>query len=273
MRRATILIPQLLLSTVIVPLIIGLCCAIVLAARPWSSRVGSLFVAAAILLIYITLEGLPQFPPIASKQKLFFALAVGGVVISQVSRHWLVSRVIVSLILAFTLLWLAGPRILLCCAPIAVTVFCGWRWQERDSDGFLWPAAILSLAGGGAVLSILGNFVGFGQVLGASAAFIGGLLLVKYVLLLLRPESCGLELRRSVNEVMLFVVLAELLVVGLYAPDLNIPAFVILPLTFLVPLFAPSLPGMGRPFRPFALGAMAALPALLSILFAARPMG
>ena len=180
MRRAFALIPQLLLSTVVLPLSIGLFCALILAARVWPDRVASLIIAAAILLIYTSLEGLPQFPPVASKQKLFFALAVGGVVISQAAPRWFLSRLLVGLISALTLLWLAGPRLLLCVIPIAVAMICGLRWQERDSDGFLWPGAILSLAAGGAALSILGNFVGFGQVLGASAAFIGRLTLASH---------------------------------------------------------------------------------------------
>lgn len=276
------MIPQLLLTTVVLPLFIGICCALILVARDWQARIASLLIAASLLLVYVMLEGLPQFPPLASKQKLFFALAFGGLVISQVSRRWLVSRLLVGLALGITLAWLAGarlfvpdiaPRLLLSVVPIAVTMFCGLRWQERDTDGFLWPASIVSFAAGGALLSILGNFVGFGQVLGASAAFTGGLLLVKYILLIVRPDGRGFELQRSAHEVMLFMVLAELLVVGLFAPDINTVAFAILPATLLVPLLAPSLGRIWRPVRPFAFGAMAALPALLSILIATRPLG
>ena len=278
--KAVEMIPQLLLTTVVLPLLGGLVCALILAARVWPTRLASLLVAASLLTVYVLLEGLPQFPPIASKQKLFFALALGSLAISQFSRRWPVSRLMVAVALGLTLFWLAGLRLfissgplkpLLCIITVAVAAFCGLRWRERDVDGFLWPASILSLAAGGAALSILGNFVGFGQVLGASAAFIGGLLLVKYATLIARPNGRGLELQRSVNEVMLFVVLAELLIIGLFAPDINASAFAILPLTLFVPLVAPSLGGMRRSIKPFAFGAMTSVPALLSIYLAARP--
>ena len=276
------MIPQLLLTTIVLPLFGGLICALILTVRNWPAQLAGLLVAASLLVFYITLEGLPQFPPVASKQKLFFALLFGCLVISQISQRWPMSKITVGLALAITLLWLAGPRLftpeatprlLLCIVPIAVAVICGLRWQEKDPDGFLWPASILNLAAGGAVISIFGSFVGFGQVLGASAAFIGGLLLIKYVLLLARPQGRGIQLQRSVNEVMMFAVLAQLLVVGFLAPDLSMPAFAILPLTLLIPLFAPSLNGLRRPLRPFAFGVMSSIPVLLSIYIAARPLG
>lgn len=271
---------SLLWNTVAWPLALGAIFAGLTAASGNRAFILSAIAALMILGIYVLLEGWPAFPPAASKAKLAYLLVIGAVAVLLAQRVPAALVTAVVLIAAFVWLgWnkLSGGAIGLSTAavlaPVATAAIATPTLRTRADDGFLWPAALLCFAIGAAILSGpgLGAFVGFTQVMGAFAAWIGGFLLVRYVLLLIGRDRGSMP--RSAAQIALIGFVMAALVVGLFAPGINLIAFAVLALTLLVPAIAPRCAGVPRLLRPFAFGLMTAVPAAVAVLIALQQRG
>ena len=130
----------------------------------------------------------------------------------------------------------------------------------------MWPAALLAYAIGGSLLSLIGIFVGFAQVMGAFAAWIGGFLAVQYVLILTGRQ--GNALPPLALWIALLSLVSTSLVVALFAPDASLSAFAMLSLVLVVPTVMPDFSGLSPQVRPFVFGLLAAVPAAAAILIA-----
>lgn len=270
----------LLWNTVAWPLALGAIFAGLAAAT--GKRASALGAVAALMIlgVYVLLEGWPTFPPAASKAKLAYLILLGAVAVLFARRVPAVLVTAIALIAAFVWLgWnkLTGGALELSTAamlaPVVTATIATPSLTTRANEAFLWPAALLCYAIGAAILSGpgLGAFVGFTQVMGAFAAWIGGYLLVLYALLLIGRD--GEAMSQSALQIALIAFVMASLVIGLFAPGINLTAFAVLSLTLLVPAIAPRCTGVPRLLRPFAFGLMTAVPAAVSVLIALQQRG
>lgn len=278
------LLANLLLKGVLIPFALGLCLGLLpICGR----RVAAIAVGSAALVIYWLVEGLPPFPPLAVKQKLGYLFLAGGLIglagatllgtktrrfavaigASLIAVPWLGAARLASgdmgpLLLAFLIAALAG-------AGTALSMRTG-RDLAPEAP-FLVPAAMLLTAASGAVLSLLGAFIGMAQVLGAFAALAGGYLLVCITMLILKRPVPDL-FAGGAGFAATFAVTAALLVTALLAPSADPLTLILATLTFGMPFayekwFAPRVPAI-RLLRPFIAGTVIAIPAILAGLVA-----
>lgn len=272
----------LILNTVGIPLAIGLGLGLVIGWQKIPEWLQVLLCGVAVLAVYTLLEGTPAFPPVSAKNRLFFVLFAAiplCVMAGRMARRDL-SRALVPTFLFLALLWLGWNRLmqpvlwpagLLLFAPIVASVIAQPAADRaRNGQAFLWPATLLIYAICASVLSLLGVFVGFAQVLGALAALLGGAFTVLYVRGLISGQP------RVVAPPTLWLFMMSLgataLMVGLFAPQVSMVAFALSALILCLPAVAPPLARLPDWLRPFAFGLMAAVPAALSI-FAAVMLG
>jgi hypothetical protein len=234
------------------------------------------FIAMAMILaIYLLLEGLPAFPPVAAKQKLSYVIV--GIAFIAVFTYCLRlnAEFMTVAMLSVVLAWLgysklfvmsAWPQSLAILAPIAASAFASRNFETRGNEVFLWPATFLVFAVGGSFLSLLGVFVGFAQAMGAMAAWLGGFLVFQFVSVAAGRKVNALP--AVVSRVVLLSFVSISFMVALFAPDINLAAFAILSLTLVVPQFAPKFGGLSAIARPFVFGFLAAVPAVTAILVA-----
>jgi hypothetical protein len=257
----------LILETILIPLALGIGFGLV------GGRLGraeALVFGLAVLAVYVLLEGLPPFPPGAGKQKLAYILA-GAVVAAYLPRP----RLVVPVFLLAATLWLGWPKLahgtaempmVLLLAPVAASLIAVPAQTQDAACAFLWPAALMVFALGAAALSVLGVFMGFAQAMGAEAALLGGVLGVAY----LRGLTSG-QMRVFAPEterVALLSFAAISLMIGLFAPDISLPAYALLAVSLAIPALAIRFGNLPAALRPFAFAALAAVPAVLAVVLA-----
>ncbi|KAJ55169.1 hypothetical protein ACMU_15550 [Actibacterium mucosum KCTC 23349] len=260
----------LLIYTAILPLVLGVFVAI--SARAPQPLIQVVVAGVALLIVYYGLEGLPPFPPVASKHKLFYGLLAIGAV-SLIPRVGVAAAIAVA---AATVIWIGQRRLsggaippgfVALVLPLAATWFAA-RPTATDT-GFIWPVPILVWAIAGSIISVDGGYIGSGQVLGALAALTGGALLATYGGLLAKlANRPGL----SETATALFIAAGVAMLAGtaFFAPKLSVPAIFLQHLVLVVPFFAPRIPVTHPLLRPVAIGvvsAIAAAPAVLVALF------
>lgn len=257
----------LLLYTVFVPFALGLIVAAThVSPRPFVQGV-AVFVALA--AIYLGLEGLPPFPPVASKHKVFYVfLALGGVaLLPRLSTPGLIA------LAALAVLWigqrrLAGgalpPAFFAVLVPLPAIWFAG---RASLDTRFRWPVPVLVWLIGGAVISVDGGYIGSGQMLGALAAFAGGALLMAFGALALQSRHQP-GLRAAAGAAIIAAGIAALAGTAFFAPKLNVVALALLNLVLLVPFAAPRLLPLPAVLRPLILGALSAIAVAPAVLVA-----
>jgi len=270
-----------LVRGLVLPLTLGVAIGLLPVRGRWA---GIIAVGLAMLAIYWMMEGLPQFPPLAAKQKLGYLILAGmliGLALGTKSLQfpvavgagllaalWLgIGRLTGSgdiwpLVMAFAVAALAGTGIAL--LPREVP-------DSASETPFLVPASVLLSAASGAIISVLGAFIGMAQVLGGFAALAGGYLLICFAFLLLKRAVPDLFAGGAAFAAG-FAVIAALLVTALFAANAQPLALIFASLTFGMPFVygrwvarrAPDI----RLLRPFIAGAVVAFPALLAVLAA-----
>ena len=263
---------SLALTTVLLPFVFGLVLALAgrLGGR-WSLPLAFVFVS----LAYVLLEGMPEFPPVASEQKLPYLFALAALV-AVIPRGKLPMPVLVGAFLLGAAGWLginkfASGGVLasaIVLAPIAAATFGSLALPRGKPLPLLWPSALLCLAIGAALLSALGTFVGFAQVAGSCAALIGAYVLLRYVLLLIGQDAGFAALTTGATTFLLLAVTAVLITIALFAPTISQPAVGILSLTLILPLLIPDFTGQPRALIPVLQGLILALPALGAVFLA-----
>ncbi len=269
------MISPLLLHSLIAPFGLGIVLAVIVLSCHTSARIQVFVIISMLLAIYTLLEGVPAVPPVAAKQKLSFLIVGVAVAAVMASQLRLTSWLVPVTALAVGLAWLgsnklanaeAWPAALVVLAPIMTAAFASRSLETRTAETFLWPATLLAFAIGGSLLSLLGFFVGFAQVMGAMAAWLGGYMLFQFALVATGRKANPLSPLALQAVLLCFVSMSFM--VALFAPGASLPAYALLSLTLLVPQFAPRLPGVSAVAQPFAFGFLAAVPAVAAILIA-----
>ena len=263
---------SLMISTIHAPLLLGL--ALAAFCLLWPKRAWDLALAVGLLLAaYILLEGLPALPPVASKQKLAYLLALAGILVAVAPRLRLALPVMTALFLLAATIWLGWPKLVqtgvLALAPALVPIISATvgslSLPKAEQEPFLWPLALLIFAAGGAILSLLGVFVGFAQVSGAFAAFAGGTLLALYTAKLL---GRGVSLSVPVAAFLLLALSSVVILIGLFAPEINVVALAILSVTLVMPAIVPGFTAFPAALRPIAQGLVSSIPAACALALA-----
>ena len=278
--------------TILPPLVAGLLLGLLALATGGNRIAMAVGWGAGVLFVYWLLEGVPPVPPVAAKQKLGLLLALGAlaavVADGMQLRPWL-WRIVFLALTAIAVLWLGWSKLddlagnagalalavaaaaLLAAGAQFSTLLADSQSQPHAEAPFIVPAALLTTAIAGAVVSASGLFLGMAQLLGALAAMLGGALAVNYAALLTRGQ--GLDLMRSgATLAVAYAVLCASVMTALLAPSAVAVALLVLAAgPLLAALFASSIAAVlpNIPFlRPILAGAIIAIPAIVASLIA-----
>ncbi len=282
------MITQILLTTVLLPLFLGVVIALV---TEGASARGILLVALLIPLAgavaSVSIEGLPPFPPIAAKQKLPLLLLIGGVVFAilgvllrQVANRWIISLVGVASLAAPA--WWLGRNVLAANATKAATLAVvlvivaieiaavSGRHTQKPSSAAM-PAALLATAIGTALAAIMGGYIGMAQMNGALAALFGGWLLVRYIAYI-RGDDTAFDLQNFAALSFIWTAAMGVTMTVLLSPSAS-PAALVLSVLPVAVFAVISRRGIGftaqpRFLRTLMIGALTAIPAIAAIFIA-----
>jgi MFS family permease len=271
---------DLIVNTLVLPLGLGLLSGVIaLALRPgW---MGWLLAAVVFAVIYFRLEGLPPLPPVASKHRLGYVLAAIALLaplLAALPRPGRVAATIVLLLAGGA--WIGQTKVLATTAwpgigllvPLPVLLGLGVALLSANRpapDGlFMARLPLLTMAIGGAVIALIGGFVGMGQLSGAIAAAIGGSLIVAYGALLLGRGEALSDALAPAHWLIGAALSAIILITALFAPSPDPLALYVLALTPLASLAMPRLAGRDSRLKPIIFGFIAALPAAAAGLIA-----
>ncbi|MEM8838418.1 MAG: hypothetical protein AAGE89_10020 [Pseudomonadota bacterium] len=278
----------LLLTGVLAPFLLGNGLAIICAASSGVSQhshavIASVFAALAIPIIYWFLEGMPPFPPVASKHKLGYVLCFGGVLaISLFAWTPAYRAVIAAIILGASICWIGIRKLsgddgiyfaLWFILPLVIFAAASHLNVRQSDNPYLWPVTTLIFAIAAAIVSLLGGYIGMAQMSGAFAAFIGGYLLVRYAAELIGRGNSIPTLPNAVSWLILFAVAAAFSSSLLFAPKLNPFAGLATLLILLVPAYAARFQGLPSRIQPIAMASLALVPGLIAVFVPFLPIG
>ena len=269
---------SLLLFTILLPLSLGCILAGIAFFTP--ARAGLLAIAtlASILLVYYFLEGLPPFPPVSSKHKLFYIFVVLGMSALASQRIPRIPHLLLTFgLMLAALIWIGQrkigvdpfqPEIFLGLLPVIGASVLTASPRENRTDLFLWPSALITLAISGSLVSILGGYIGLAQMLGAFAALLGGFLGIGYLTVHLLGRSATHLNIVGLNWLFMTAITIILISIAIFASKLSTVAFGLICLIYLSPFVAASFVGRPKWWVPFAMGGVSLVSALLAIAFA-----
>jgi hypothetical protein len=237
-----------------------------------------------VLVGYALLEGVPQFPPPASKQKLFYLIALGaaaGLVVDGLGRPSRIDALAIVAFPAVCLAWLAwrqlnaGPEsmLLVTLAILWVGSAAALRRLADASDrgaSVTGPILLIVAAVGTAGVALLGRTATLALLSGAIAAATGAIALWNYVASIRGSGRAGFGRTALLAAAGGLTVICALLV--LYTPTASRVALVgVLLVPFSEPVARRLRLGGGageRVLGPIVHGAVAAIPALAAVGFA-----
>ncbi|WP_029040061.1 hypothetical protein [Cucumibacter marinus] len=276
----------LIVSTVLVPLGLGLCAGLVLLILPPRRLVWWAIAGLLAILVYVNSEGVPPFPPIASKQRLGYVIALAVLLapLMSLTSRWIAAAVYVALSF-IALYWLGGARLaspanwapLAWLTPLpalfglATAGFAGRAAQAgtAHTDAFYrFRLGTLVTAIGASILTLIGGFVGMAQLAGGLAAATGGLLIVTYSKSILGrsgpPELGPDAAARALSGTLTAIVLIS----ALFTPTPSPLGFFLLALAPLAAQRVPVPAGLPAWARPFVFGLAAAIPVIGAVIAA-----
>lgn len=269
---------EIILNTILVPFLLG--CGLFVAARklPKFGLWGVLATGIALFCIYVLLEGWPSIPPISSKPKVTLMI-IGATILIFANIFLRVNRVaLVVGLLGFALFWIGWSRIGdISMVPrfVALAVLIvsgGWSFQnfdQKEESALFWPVTLIAFAVGGALISLLGAYIGLAQAMGAMAAFLGGFAFLSYAFLLFRPDTASLVLPENVYQVVFLSMMSILIAIGLFAPEISPVALAILALVLLAPKLAVRFTWLPTALQPVAFGLVTLIPVGIATAIAA----
>lgn len=191
--------------TAIVPFAVAFALALIVRAaggRVLGHRLAAIAIGAGFFVAYYLIDGIPAFPPAATKHKVFYVAAAGlalGVVLDLAGLTRAGGHLLAFLLPAGALYWLrqnqiaagaSGALIATLAALFLVSIVVYWRQaaSARGSDepasssaALFPPIQLLVAAIGLGGIALLGISLGFGSLGLALAAASGGYLLASYL--------------------------------------------------------------------------------------------
>lgn len=292
------MITSIFLTTVLLPLLMGIAVAAVCVALDRSSPGRSaaamaLLMPVAVAVAAVTIEGLPPIPPVAARHKLPVILLAGAVVFLLLSlmfrepRHRAVNALLSLATFAIPAWWLGRNVIaadpakaaLLVIVLVIMVIVATLVSTSRSTSGFngRWQASALPIAAmltaiATAICAVTGGYIGMAQFNGAVAALIGGWVLVAYIRHL-RGENRAFYLDGIAALSLVWTVALGVIMTVLFSPEASSIALVlsILPLATAVVLIARKLEFAAIPrfAQPLVSGAIVSIPAGIAIVIAA----
>ncbi|TCQ97334.1 hypothetical protein [Neorhizobium sp. JUb45] len=288
------MLTQILLTTVIVPLLIGAAIALIgRGNKAGNIALAALLVPVAAAIASVSIEGMPALPPIAAKHKLPVLLVIGGITfggVSLVLKRSLHQRWIAGLIGVISLAlpaWWLGRNVLAANSMKATTLaivllivgiqlFFISDGRSRKASSAALPAAPLATAIATALTAILGGYIGMAQLNGALAALFGGWMLVRYISYL-RGNEDAFMLDGLAAISFIWTAAMGVTMTTLFSPSAA-PVALVLAVAPIV-VFAVlskcdfSFAHQPRFLRPLIFGLLTALPAIAAILVAVSAAG
>ncbi len=246
-----------------------------------AARVMGLALGAGFLVAYVLFEGVPDFPPPAAKQKVFYLAAIGlgaGLVLDLLNRPAWVTRGAIVVFPLGCALWFAWRRLgggadlmfLLTLAGFwaGAALFLNRLARLGEQEGLPGAGAVLIAAAlGAAAVAMLGNSITLALLAGAVAAAAGGLTLWSYGPWVLKGQAGAFGATALLGGGGALVALAG--VMALYVPQVSKTALALVILTsFAGPAARQFSLGSGPVARaggPVVLGGLAAVPALAAL--------
>lgn len=273
-----------LVQTVGVPFVVALVVAAVIRGVGGAGRGGRLMglgVPAGFLAGYVLFEGVPFFPPVAAKQKVFFLVLLGaaaGLTIDAVGRRRALRSAAAVIFPAVCVVWLAWRQV--AAGPTwefaitAALLWLGlclilWRLNATGERAGAQSAVIVLLAtsAGAAVVAMFGRSLSLVLLFVALAAAAGALVLWAYAASLINRSPIAFGATALLGGGGALVALA--CVLALYTPAASLLALAILLLVPFADTLATRLPLggslMGRVLGPPVLAAICAVPALAAV--------
>lgn len=278
---------NLILFGVVLPLVAGMAASVIGSNRPW---LYVLLAAAALVFTYYLLEGMPPLPPIAVKQKLGYAVLIAGLGAAAITiwggaKRDLLGAIFLALLFATEFYWFGGNKLaraeglgdlafpilhtLALTVAAALLLYASEREPAADLPIRLTaPSTLLAFAIGGAIVALLGGFIGMGQMLGGFASVCGGALLIVFRHVFIPPDE---EPDLFGPTLALIAAMGSVtIVITWYATSLNLVAHSLVPATLVIGAVLCRRPLKSVParLRPVATGAVTSIPALGAILLA-----
>ncbi len=233
----------------------------------------------AFLVAYTTMEGLPLFPPAASKHKVFYLVLAGlavGLAIDAAGRPRRAELIAIFVFPALCLLWLGWRRIVggpslefagTLAALWVASVIILWRLGRRQEAGGLAPTTILfAVAVGAGGISFVGKSASLSMLAGAVGAAAGAVMAWMYV------ARAGFDVRYGFGAIGLFGAAGALLyvvyVMALYASNVSKLALAVLLVALVAQILAERIPfgsRLSRVLSPVLLGGVAVIPVAAAV--------
>ncbi len=271
------MLSEIILKTLVIPSIMGCILFFVARTLPKFALWGAFITGIALTCIYVLLEGWPSIPPISSKHKI--ALLLAGITLLIPANVFLrINRfVLVVGLVGLALIWVGWnrvgdiemlPRFLAAAVPIVIGGWSFQKYQQQDQAGLFWPITLIAFAIGGALISLLGVYIGFAQVMGAMAAFLGGFALLTYIFLLHRPHSAPSILPHDVHLVVFLSMMSALIAIALFAPEVSTIAIAVLGVALLAPMLSQRITHTSPTLQLVLYGLVTAIPVGVAIAIA-----
>lgn len=268
---------EIILNTLLIPFVLGIVLFVLARSSLRFDLWGSLATGIALFGIFVLLEGWPSLPPISSKPKVAVLIA-GFTILNAASVVLRINRfAMIVVLLSLALIWIGWnrigditmlPRFAALAVPIALGGWAFQTFEQQDQSGLFWPISLIAFAIGGALIALLGAYIGLAQVMGALAAFLGGFALLTYVFLLFRPNIAPSTLPQNLYQIVFLSMMSVLIAIGLYAPEINTLALAIMALSLMTPGFAARFARFSAALQPVIYGVVAAIPVGVAVAIA-----
>lgn len=270
------MITTIIYNVILLPLVMGVLLSLaVLGMRNASLKPVAILLAGVVgVVIYWLLEGVPSWPIVASKGKIALLIAAAPVVFAVLSVVKMRLAFVSAVIAAVGLYWIGinkvadmdnWARIGVLFVPSLLLMARGLRKPDGPNDPFLWPVTLLMFFAGAALMSVLGAYIGLGQMLGAFAAATGGFVLVNFIAALMGKPIAPSEASGGAVWALAAMGIAVSQAAGLFAPSANTLALFFLSLVCFTPAVAARFSPVSPALRPFAIAAIAAVPLVIAL--------
>lgn len=228
--------------------------------------------------IYVMSEGIPPLPPVSSKQKVPYILAVisiAALMINRMGTRMTVATTTIILLGGFS--WLVQRQIFSGSVQIRwilplLTALVFASAVHRQSEGkpsrFSWPVTLLIMMIVTSVVALLGGFIGVGKIMISVSVFVGGIVLVLFLATLRTSGPTIPTLPASALWALTTSFGIILILISSYATNLSNIAYLLILSIVCAPYARRFIAPRQLWTEPFLIAAIAAIPATTAVLLA-----